>query len=152
MGNTITIVGKDTFTIFDRVLSDFADGTISTITFNNDLVGVKTGKNGNSIISGNATGLNAIAVLRVMRGSSDDILLLGKLNAQLRDLPSFVLGTGEYVKRLGDGQGGVKNDVYTFVGGSFTKTPDTQENVEGDTEQGVAVYNLTFTRATRSIQ
>lgn len=149
---TKTITANDTFTVFDRVIDDFADTDASTITFANDLVNVKTGKNKNSIYSANETGNNADVVLRLMRGSSDDIFLQGKLSEMQRDLASFTLATGEFVKRLGDGQGTVLRDVYTLGGGVFVRKVDSKENTEGDTEQGVSIYNMKFTDVTRNIQ
>lgn len=149
---TVTITSKDTLTLFDRVFEDFADTDVSTITFNDDLVAVKTGKNRNSIYSSNEMGNNADVVLRIMRGSSDDRFLQGKLNEMQKDLPSFQLANGEFVKRLGDGQGNVQRDVSTLSGGVFMRKVDSKENTEGDTEQGVAVYNMKFTVVDRNIQ
>lgn len=149
---TKTITGKDTLTLFDRVLVDLADGDASSITFGNDLVSVKTGKNKNTIYSGNETGNNANMVLRVMRGSSDDRFLQGKLTEQQKDITAFALANGEFVKRLGDGQGGVLRDVYTLDGGVFMKKNDGKENTDGDTEQGVVTYNMQFADVARSIQ
>lgn len=149
---TIAITSDDTLTLYDRVFVDFADGDTSAITFPNDMVTMKTGKNRNSIYARNATGENADMVLRLIRGSSDDNFMQGKINAAARDFVGQVLCTGQFVKRLGNGQGGVTRDVYTLGGGVITKPVEGKENVEGDTEQGVAVYNLKFATAPRSLQ
>lgn len=149
---TNAITADDTLTIYGRTITDFADAGVSTFTFNNDLVGVKTGKNGNTIFTKNETGHNATAVLRILRGSSDDRFLQGKVDEIERDFPTVVLGSGEFVKRIGDGQGNVISDVYQLDGGVPTRKVDTQENVEGDTEQGVSVYNFIFAYATRGIK
>lgn len=149
---TFSITSSDTLTLLGRVFNDLADGDSSAITFPNDLVSVKTGKNGNTIYSGNETGKNANMTLRVMRGSSDDRFLQGKLSEQQRGLSDFSLVTGEFVKRLGDGDGGIIRDVYTMLGGIFLRKVEGKENVEGDTEQGVAVYNMLFADAKRSQQ
>jgi len=149
---TNVITADDTLTLFDRVFNDFADGAVSMITFDNDIVGVKTGKNANTIFSKNETGNNAKMVLRIMRGSSDDKFLQDKLQQIEGDYAATVLASGEFVKRLGDGQGNVISDAYTLEGGTFTRKIDTMENVEGDTQQGVSVYNMIFAYATRSIR
>lgn len=147
-----TLTGEDTLTLFDRTFNDFADGEVSTFTFPNEIVGVKTGKNANTIYAKNETGNNCTAVIRLMRGSSDDQFLRNKVAIQQRDFVSSQLASGQLVKRLGDGSGVVIRDVYNLEGGIITHIPETKTNAEGDTEQGVTVYNITFARATISIQ
>lgn len=146
------ITGSDTLTLFDRVFADFADDDVSTFTFPNDLVTMKTGKNRNTIYSQNEPGANADGVLRIIRGSSDDQFLQGKLLEMGQDFVSSILAAGQFVKRLGDGEGNVIRDVVTLAGGVFTREVDTKANASGDTIQGVAIYNMKFAQATRSMQ
>lgn len=150
--STFTITGDDTFTVYDRVLTDFADDDASTIAFPNDLVSLKTGKNKNTIFAKDETGNNANVTLRLVRGSSDDQLLQSKLSEMTKDFATTVLANGEFVKRIGDGQANVKRDVYTMQGGVIVRRVDGKENVSGDTTQAVAIYNMTFASARRSIQ
>lgn len=145
------ITGNDTLTLADRVILDFADGDNSTIGFPNDLVSIKTGKNQNTLYARNEQGNNATMSLRLVRGSSDDKFLQSKLALVKGDFPSVILINGEFVKRLGDGKGTVIRDVYTLLGGTFSKNIEVKENVEGDTEQAVSVYNLVFAVASRGI-
>lgn len=149
---TDTITADDTLTLYDRVIVDFADGDASTITFPNELFAMSTGKNGNTIYTKNETGKNSDVVLRLIRGSSDDRFLQQKLAEADADFVSQELATGEFVKRVGDGQGNVVRDVYTLRGGIFSNRVDTRENVAGDTEQAVAVYRMKFARTQRGIQ
>lgn len=149
---TYTITGDDTLTLADRVFTDFADADNSTITFANNVMEVKTGKNNNTIYARNATGDNADMVLRLIRGSSDDRFLQSKLATMLGDVASTQLFNGEFVKRLGDGQGAVVRDVYNLAGGVISKKVEGKFNSDGDIEQGVAVYNLKFANAVRSAQ
>lgn len=149
---TYNITSDDTITLWNRVFNDFADGDVSIITFPNDIVTMKTGKSQNTIYSKNEPGNNATAVLRLIRGGTDDQFLQGKIAAMQQDFVAQELATGEFVKRMGDGQGNVARDVYTMLGGVITRQVDGKENVEGDTSQGVAVYNLSFAKAVRSIQ
>jgi len=149
---TYTITGEDTLTIADRVFTDIADADNSTITFPNNIVEMKTGKNQNSIYARNATGDNADMVLRLVRGSSDDIFLQRKIASMLSDFASTTLLIGEFVKHLGDGQGNKIRDVYTLAGGVIVKKVEGKSNSDGDIEQGVAVYNLKFANAVRSAQ
>lgn len=149
---TYNLVSDGTLTLWDRVFNDFADDDISAITFPNDLVTVKTGKNGNTIYSKNEPGRNATCVLRLIRGSSDDQFVQNRLSEMKRDFVSTQLADGEFAMRLGDGDGNVIRDVYTLKGGVVTRPVDGKENVSGDTTQGVSVYNITFADAERSIQ
>jgi hypothetical protein len=149
---TFTLTSDDTLTLKNRIITDFADDDVTTITFPNDSVTVKTGKNRNSIYAKNETGNNANMVLRLTRGSADDQFMQSQLNLSERDFVATELFSGEFVKRVGDGLGGVKRDVYTLLGGVIVRRVDGKENTTGDVSQAVAVYNLTFARAPRSIQ
>lgn len=149
---TFTLTGDATLTLYDRVFVDLADGDVSSITFPNNLVELKTGKNRNTIYSRNATGENGELSLRLVRGSSDDRFLQGKLAVSERDFVSTEICNGQLALRLGDGAGGIVTDVYTLGGGVITKKVEGKDNVEGDTSQGVAVYNIKFANVTRSAQ
>jgi hypothetical protein len=146
------IAGEDTYSIFDRVLNDFADDDVSTITLPNDRVTMKTGKNGNTIYSKNAQGINGDSVIRIIKGSSDDRFLQGKLNDSEKDFAATELANGQFVKRLGDGEGNISNEVYTLRGGIITKIPESKENVSGDTVQGVSIYTIKYALVKRNIQ
>jgi len=151
-GDIYSIVGDDTLTIFDRVINNFADGDASTFAFNNDHVNIKTGKNGNTIYALNEPGKNAECTLRIMIGSSDDAFLQGKLTNSQQDFAATELAQGQFVKNIGDGAGNIRRDVYTLGGGIIRRSVDGKTNVEGDTQQGVAIYNIVFAKAIRSIQ
>lgn len=149
---TYNLVSDGTLTLFDRVMNDFADDDVSAITFPNELVTLKTGKNGNTIFSKNEPGRNAVATIRLIRGSSDDQFMQSKLALMKQDFVSAELAFGQFALRLGDGSGNVARDVYTLTAGVITRPVEGKENVSGDTSQGVAVYNVTFADADRSIQ
>jgi hypothetical protein len=148
-GNSLT--GKDTIVINNRVLADFGDGDVLNLTFPNNKITAKRGKNGNTIFALNETGLQADVELRILKGSSDDKFLNSLSIAQNRDLPSFSLLTGEFTKRIGDGAGNIASEVYEVSGGAFVKEIDNKENVEGNTDQGIAIYRLIFANAPRSL-
>ena len=152
VGQIFTVTSNDTLSLNGHVFVDLADNDTTTITFPNALITRKTGKNGNTLFAQNAPGLNADLALRVMRGSADDSYMQGLINTAPVDFPSTVLLAGTFVKRLGDGQGKVVSDVYTLAGGVISKIPQGKENVEGDTGQGVVVYNVIFASGTRSLQ
>lgn len=149
---TFTITGDDTLVLADRVITDLADNDNSSITFANNRVEVKTGKNQNTIFARNATGDNADLSIRVIRGSNDDNFLQGKIAESDRDFASTPLLSGSFVKRMGDGEGVVRNDTYTLTGGMIVKRVDGKENSDGDIEQAVSIYNIKFAQGIRSIQ
>jgi hypothetical protein len=112
---------------------------------------MKTGKNGNTLFSLNETGDNADVALRLVIGSADDKFLNNLLENQKKNFTGFTLLDGSFVKRVGDGSGNTTDIVYTLAGGIFVKRVEAKSNVEGDTEQAVAVYTLRFSKGTKSI-
>lgn len=146
------ITSDDTLTLFGAVITDFADGDVSKIDFSDDIGVVKTGKDANTIFTDKQPGNNATLTLRLMRGSSDDQKLNTQLLSQQSNFSGFSLIQGTFVKRIGDGQGNVVNDSHTLANGIFTKLPSVSENVEGATDQAVAVYTIKFATATRGIK
>jgi len=148
---SVSMTGSDTIKINNRVLSDLGDGDVVALTFPNESASVKTGKNGNSIYALNESGKQCEVVLRVIRGSADDKFLNNLLASQKRAFGNFVLMIGEFTKVVGNGAGLVTNDTYILSGGIFSKETEAKSNVEGDTEQSLAVYNLKFANSPRSI-
>jgi hypothetical protein len=147
----VALTGADTIVLGDRIFSDFSDGDVVNMDFPNNLVEAKRGKNGNTIYALNATGKVVTVTMRVLRGSSDDKFLTGEMNLYLLDPPSYALLTGEFTKRVGDGQGNITNDVYQLQGGIVQKMPVGKENVEGDTEAAISIWQLVFSNADRAL-
>ena len=147
-----SLTGNDTLVLNERVIKGYTDNSTIEIAFQNDRVGVSTGKDGNTVFATNEQGWNATLTLRIIRGSADDKWLNGLSVQQGQDLPSFKLFNGAFSKRVGNGFGKVTYDTYTLLGGAFSKYVDTQENLVGDTEQGTAVYTITFAQVKRSVR
>ena len=147
----VSLTGKDTLVIDGYIANDLADGDNATLAFPNDLMAVKTGKNGNSIYAFNETGRQCDLVLRCLRGGPTDKRLDSRMHEMIRDAPSFTLMTASITKRIGDGAGSVGTDTYYLDGVVVTKQVETKVNVEGDTEQAVTTYNLKFTNSQRRI-
>jgi hypothetical protein len=148
---TQSLTGSDTISIDGIPLIDLGDGDVGSLTYPNELVGVKTGKNGNSIFALNETGDQADLVLRVLRGSKDDKTLNSRLISMKADFAGFTTLTAQVIKKVGDGQGNVTNDIYDLSGGVFSKRVETVSNVEGNTDQSLAIYNIKFTNSPRSL-
>ena len=149
--STYALTGNDTVILNERVIKDMADGSIVEIAYQNDRVGVTTGKNDNTVFAEDRTGSNAVLTLRVIRGSADDRWLNGLSIQQNRDLPSFTLLRGAFTKRVGNGYGSITYDNYVLIGGVFQRYPDIQENLQGETEQGSTVYQIIFAKAERAL-
>lgn len=146
-----SLTGKDTIKINGRILAEFGDGDTCTITFPNDLVQIKTGKDGNSIYGFQNSGRQCEVTLRLLRAGADDRFMNNLLALFKNDPAGFVLLTGEFIKNVGDGQGSISQDIYILSGGAFKRNPDAKENADGDTEQAIVVYHLAFSNAPRAI-
>jgi len=57
----------------------------------------------------------------------------------------------EFSKKIGDGQGNITSDTYIMSGGVFTKQVEAKSNVEGDSEQSVAIYTIKWSNSPRVI-
>lgn len=149
--STVSLTGSDTIVINSKVISDLADGDCVNMEFPNEMATLKTGKNGNVIYSLNETGQEATVVMRLIRGSSDDRFMNNLMAIQKQNFAGFVLLTGEFIKKIGDGEGNVRNDTYILSGGIFTKEIAAKNNTEGDVEQSISLYELKFSKAPRVI-
>ncbi len=147
----ISMTGDDTIIIDNRSLADLADNDCVALSFPNEIATIKTGKNGNSIFALNESGKQADLILRVLRGSADDKILNGRMAQQDANFAGFVLINGEFIKKVGDGSGKITSDTYIASGGVFGKRVEAKSNVEGDTEQSIAIYNIKFAKAARVI-
>ena len=145
------ILGSDTITLNGRNITDLVNGDVVTITYPNNIAESTTGKNGNSIVIKNETGRRAEMTIRTLLGSGDDKYLNGLRKNFEADPASFVLIAGEVVQGAGDGDGNITSVIHTLNAGYVQKRVEGKVNVETDTEQGVAIYNLVFNRANRDI-
>ena len=148
---TFSLLGNDTIKIGQRIFSDFSSGEVAKVTYPTELATVKTGKNGNTIYVQNTAGFQANMELRVIRGSEDDKFMQSLLTGYRSDPVGFVLQNAELAKRIGDGSGNVKADVYILTGGIPTKQVEVSSNTEGDTEQALSVYTVIFATSDRAI-
>lgn len=146
------LTGSDTLIINGRVIADLADMDPVVAAFADDIADMKTAKNGNSIYALNEKGRAVELTIRVVLGSSDDQFLLALEQTMINDFSGFTLMTGSFVKRVGDGLGGVQNLVYQFGGGIFKKIPEAKTSAEGDVEQSVSIYVLRALVSSRSLQ
>jgi len=148
--STVTFTGKDTVKINGRIFNDLADSP-SALTFPNELVTVKIGKNGNSIYAFNESGRQCDMLLKLVRGSSDDRFLNTQLSLMKADFTSFVMLTGEVSRRttekINDVLGTTREDIYILSGGVFYKEVEIGEK----DDVAVANWRIRFTSAPRAI-
>ncbi|AFC22576.1 hypothetical protein phi1422_0056 [Bdellovibrio phage phi1422] len=149
--NEVSMSGSDTIIIDERVLTGLADNDCVGLSYPDNLMTVKIGKNGNAIYTINESGKRVQVVIRLLRGCSDDKYLNNKLTQMLANPAAFVLMTGEFKKKIGNGKGKVTEDTYILAGGVFTKNVDAKNNVEGDVEAALSIYTLEFAKAPRAI-
>lgn len=148
---TISLSGQDTIQINNQVLADLADQNAVELTFPNDIANLKIGKNGNAIYGFNEMGKQAEVKIRSIRGAFSDQFLNNLLAQQQLNFSGTVLMIGQFVKKLGDGQGNLTSDTYILSGGIFSKQVEAKMNTEGDTEQSVAIYTMKFSQSPRAI-
>jgi hypothetical protein len=147
----VALSGNDTIIINGRKLNDLAVNDIALLTYPNEIMTVVTGKNGNSIYSINESGRQADFELNLIRASPDDKFLNGLFNLMLLNPAGFVLLSGEFVKRIGDGNANIASDTYILQGGVFVKGPEAKSNVSADTEQSVSKWMMKFSKSPRAL-
>lgn len=151
MPGSVSLTGSDVVTINGRVFHDFAQGDVTTLEFAEDLVKVQASKNGNIVYALNSNGLMSRLTLKLLAGSSDDQYINSLLASQVKDLSTFILAVGSFVKRVGDGTGKVTNVIYNTLGGVVLKFPAAKTNTTGDVEQSVVTWTLDFGSNSRAI-
>ena len=144
------LTGNDTSIIFGRNLTFFGKGDVVKVDYASDFVKVEQGKNGNTIYALDNSGLLAKLTVKVLRGSPDDVFLSGIVAAAQADLPSFELGAGTFVKRIGQGNGQIVYDTYQLGGICPTKLQPASENTDGDAEQAQTMYEFTAAASPRA--
>ena len=147
-----TITGSPVFQINQRPFSDFADGDCIVVDFPQDTGKMKTAKNGNVIASLDSQGFQMDLTARLLLGSGDDRFMNSILATWLNDPASYIPMTGYFVHRVGDTSGTVRSIVYQASVGIPKNIPKAKVSSDGDFEQSVAVWNLHFGFATRTIQ
>lgn len=150
MGNTYTLTGDDSIIINDIPLKDFPSGDIATLEVPNNLMGIDTGKNGNTVFALNEAGNNATLTVRVLLSSNDDKRLNGLVPVS-DSFASYILLSGAVTKQVGDGAGNLSYNKYLLAGGMVQKNPNIKTNVNGDTEQATVEYVIQFAHAARAI-
>jgi hypothetical protein len=149
---SVSLTGSDVIQIDGRILNDLADQDAVVLTFPEELAKVKAAKNGNTIYAFNNMGRLTECTIRVLVGSDDDKYLNSRMQGMINDFSAFGLITGSFSKRVGDGAGKLASSIYQMTGGIFKKQIEGKSSSEGDTEQSVAIYTISFGNSSKSIQ
>lgn len=143
MAESYRLTGDDTLILWDRTITDLADGDVVTIVADNNIASSVVGKGGNIIVAKDEQGKKCTVTLRLLKGSSDDSFIQGYYKTYENDSALFTFGNGSFSKRLGDGSGNVVYDTRYLKAIHFTKPPyDATWNVNGATDQAVTVYTF----------
>lgn len=110
----------------------------------NDLVNVDIGKNGNAIFANIRKGELGDMELRPLMANVDHVFLNAQLAQWRANSAAYVLMNGSFTKVFGDGLGNIKRFAYTLNGGVVRRNVRAEENVEGEVDQAVAAFKLTF--------
>ena len=146
------ISGNDVLIINGHVFTGFADADAIKFEPQGPIAQMKVSKDGNSVYAMQFSGIVGKLTIRLIRGAFDDIFLNGLLQQWIADPSLFILMSGSYVKRIGDGKGGLLNEVYQLAGGVFEAIPPGTTNTDGNIEQSVVVYTFMFRNDARLMQ
>jgi len=152
MNGITAVAGKDVLIINGQVLTGYADQDAIKFEPQGPIAQMKVSKDGNSIYSMQYSGIVVKLTVRLVRACFDDQTLNSLLQQWIADPSTFVLMSGSYVKRVGDGKGNVTNEVYQLAGGVPETIPSAMSNMDGSTEQSVTVYTMLFRNDARLMQ
>lgn len=140
----------DIIEIDGEVVVALGDGDTATISYPNDIMAMKTGKNGNTVAAHNEMGREAELVLRVIKGSYDDKRINSKVIKWKARADDFEPIKGTFTKVIRTDTG-ITNEVTTLKFGIPVRVVETRENVEGDTEQCFSQYTIRFGDSNRAL-
>lgn len=141
MGQT-ALTGQDTLIINGRIITGLADADAVSLDPDTDIASVKRGKDGNTLYAKNEEGRKVTMTIRLLISCSDSIYLNSLLQQWKQSSSDFVLMTGAYYKRSGDGTGVISTRVHQLTGGVVKRLPKAMTNVEGNTDQSLAEWQI----------
>lgn len=140
----------DIIEVDGEIVTTLGDGDTATISYPNDVMGMKTGKNGNTVAAHNEMGREAELSIRVLKGGYDDKRFNSKLVKWTDRADDFEPMTGSFTKVIRTDTG-IVNEVTTLKFGIPVRRIETRENVEGDTEQCFSTYIIRFGDSKRAL-
>ncbi len=140
--------GQDTLQLKDYqgwfTLSDFADGAVAELSAPNEIATVTTGYNGNGLGAHNEPGRQRQLTLRLVKASQDDKRLNESLELWKKRDMRFDPFKMSFTKNITHSDGNVTHDTVECYFGLPTGVPVTSIDTQGNTEQVVSVYTITF--------
>lgn len=140
----------DIIEVDGEIVTTLGDGDTATITYPNDVMGMKTGKNGNTVAAHNEMGREAELTIRVLKGGYDDKRFNSKHIKWKNRADDFEPMKATFTKVIVTDTG-IANEVTTLKFGIPVRAVETRENVEGDTEQCFSQYTIRFGDSNRAI-
>lgn len=138
----VSATGKDSLILNGTVITGLADANSVDITPVADVVNIKRGKDGNTMYAKNEEGNRVSMTIRLALGCVDDKNLDALLASWRASSSDFILMTGSFYKRTGDGQGGIQTLVYQLKGGVPKGIPQVLTSAEGNVDQSVRVWTI----------
>jgi hypothetical protein len=138
----VSLTGQDTLIINGSVITGLADQNSVDLNPAADIANVKRGKDGNTMYAKNEEGNRVTMTIRLALGCADDNNFDGLLSQWQASSSDFVLITGAFYKRVGDGNGNITTKVHQLTGGVIKAIPEVLTAAEGDTNQSVRVWTI----------
>jgi hypothetical protein len=127
-----------------QVFNTLSDKSTVNITFPDKLLTLNVGKNGNAIAAANKKGMIAMMELRPLMANADDSFLQSQIVQWTQNPTAYTAMVGTFVKNFGDGQGNITRKSYVLNFGFVEENIPLTENVEGETDQAIALYKLVW--------
>lgn len=140
----------DIIEVDGEIVTTLGDGDTATIAYSNDIMAMKTGKNGNTVAAHNEMGREAELTIRVIKGGYDDKRFNSKVVKWKNRADDFEPMTATFTKVIRTDTG-ITNEVTTLKFGIPVRVVETKENVEGDTEQCFSQYVIRFGDSNRAL-
>ncbi len=147
----VALTGNDTVVIGGQLFTDFGPGVIAELKFNNDLVQVQRGKNGNTVYALNNQGFQSEFTVRLLLGGPGDAFLNAQMAAMKNNFAGYSVLDGLFVKNVGDGKSNIKPVTYLCGGGVIKKMPEQKSVSEGDPTQSMVEWSLIFANNDRGV-
>lgn len=141
---------NDIIEVDGEIVTTLGDGDTTNISYPNEIMSMKTGKNGNTVAAHNEMGREADLSIRVLKGGYDDKRFNSKLIAWANRSDDFEPMKATFTKVIHTDTG-IVNEVTSLKFGIPVKRIESRENVEGDSEQCFSTYIIRFGDSSRAL-
>ncbi len=135
----------------DWILSDFANGTVLQAQQTGSKSNTTTGYNANSLAAHDETGRQREVTIRIIKGSPDDKRLNRFYTMWDKHDLRYKPLNGQFTKVIGHGDTTMTNNTLSVFFGNPKDSPEEAVDRNGNTDQLVSVYVITFGNSERSM-